>query len=383
MPSYEKNKSSGLWSCRFREINEYGVIHQRRLSGFATKREAQYGYEDYIKNYERLKEEKAAAEKKAKSDPNDLTFDELYKLYLDFKKSRLKESSYYDLEMKNKKWLLPYFSGKKMKEITPALVLEWQKSLSGYSYRYVSDLMSHLASIYNFSEKYHNVTNIMNKVDRPRNLEGKKEMQFWTPEEFEKVIAQIKSPDYKMLFLTLYITGCRRGEALALTWDDISGKNKTISISKSLGFKIQNNGKNYKVTTPKNTGSNRTIAVPAFLTEELQKYYVWQKANTDSQNFVFGGSDPLPPTSIARMLDNAAAAAGVKKIRIHDLRHSCASYLIHKGVSIVAVSRQLGHNNIEQTLNTYSHMLPDDRDMIRNTLDDLHTVLGTKSGTEF
>ena len=60
--------------------------------------------------------------------------------------------------------------------------------------------------------------------------------------------------------------------------------------------------------------------------------------------------------------------SGVKRIRIHDLRHSCASLLIHKGVSIVAVSRHLGHTTIEQTLNTYSHMMPDDRTMILKTL---------------
>ena len=53
MPSYEKNKSSGLWSCRFREPDENGITHQRRLSGFHTKREAQYGYEDYIKQRKR------------------------------------------------------------------------------------------------------------------------------------------------------------------------------------------------------------------------------------------------------------------------------------------------------------------------------------------
>ena len=68
----------------------------------------------------------------------------------------------------------------------------------------------------------------------------------------------------------------------------------------------------------------------------------------------------------------------VSRIRVHDLRHSCASLLIHKGVSIVAVSKRLGHTSIEQTLNTYSHMLPDDQKMILETLENLGTQLGTK-----
>lgn len=378
MPSYEKNKSSGLWSCRFREIDANGISHQKRLSGFPTKREAQYGYEDYIKTAEERKLAKIAKEEAKQTSPDEITFDKLLEFYFVFKKARVKETTYYDLTQKIKCRLLPFFTGKRMMDIKPATILEWQNTLSEYSYRYKSTLLSHLASIYNFGEKYHDITNIMNKVDRPRNLEGKKEMQFWTPEEFQKVISEIDSPEYKMLFYTLFITGCRRGEALALTWDDIDTKKKSIKISKSVGHKVWQNGKNYKITTPKNIGSNRTVAVPSFLIDELMEYKKWQKKNKNSTDFVFGGADPLPPTSIARYLDKAAEKAGVKKIRIHDLRHSAASYLIHKGVSIVAVSKQLGHNNVEQTLNTYSHMLPDDETMIRQNLENLGTLLGTK-----
>lgn len=94
--------------------------------------------------------------------------------------------------------------------------------------------------------------------------------------------------------------------------------------------------------------------------------------------FLFGGDAPLPATSIERHLTSCATAGGVKRIRVHDLRHSCASYLIHSGVSIVAVSRQLGHTDVEQTLNTYSHLLPDDTAQIRANLEKLGTELGTK-----
>ena len=378
MPSYEKNKSSGLWSCRFREIDENGISHQKRLSGFSTKREAQYGYEDYIKSEEERRSTKLYSEQTKLQDPNDITFDKLVEHYFAFKKARVKETSFYDLTQKIKCRLLPFFMDKRIKDIKPATVLEWQNSLSKYSYRYRSTLLSHLTSIYNFGEKYHDITNIMNKVDRPRNLEGKKEMQFWTPEQFKKVIDEVEHPEYKMLFTTLFVTGCRRGEALALTWNDIDTTKNSIKISKSVGHKVWDNGKNYKITTPKNIGSNRSIAIPSFLADEFTKYKQWQKQNKTATDFVFGGTDPLSPTSIARHLDKAAEKAKVKKIRIHDLRHSAASYLIHKGVSIVAVSKQLGHSNIEQTLNTYSHMLPDDETMIRVNLENLGTFLGTK-----
>lgn len=378
MPSYEKNKSSGLWSCRFREIDENGMSHQKRLSGYQTKREAQYGYEDYIKTAEERKQNKIITQTAPKTDPDDIIFDELYNSFIEFKRTRVKETTLYDLEKKTKSRLLPFFSGKKLKDIKPATVLEWQNSLSKYSYQYRSNLLSFLSAIYSYGEKYNDITNIMNKVDRPRNLEGKKEMLFWTPEQFKKVVNNIKSPEYKMLYKLLYVTGCRRGEALALSWEDIDSEKGVITVNKSVAFKVKTENKNYKITTPKNLGSNRTIAIPEFLVKELKEYKKWQLDNKINTEFVFGGNAPLPPTSVRRVLDEAANKVNVPKIRVHDLRHSCASYLIHAGVSIVAVSRQLGHTNIEQTLNTYSHMLPDDRIIIRNNLEKLGTLLGTK-----
>ena len=224
--------------------------------------------------------------------------------------------------------------------------------------------MTHLSLIFGYAERYHDITNIMRKVDKPRNLEPKKEMLFWSPEEFSLFIEKVEREDYALLFRFLYLSGCRRGEALALTWKDVDLKRGTVSITKSVSNKAHDEGKSYTITTPKNAGSNRTVTIPPFLCDMLKA----QKNAQEGGQYVFGGEDPLPPTNIERTLTKAAAAAGVKRIRIHDLRHSCASLLIHKGVSIVAVSRHLGHTTVEQTLNTYSHMMPDDRTMILRTL---------------
>jgi integrase len=370
MPSYEKNKSSGLWSVRFREVSSQdGKTKNKRLSGFKTKKDAQYGYEDYVAARKSATE--APKPKEQAIDPTDMFFDRLADQYLQFKKNRIKESSYYDVEKKISTKILPFFEKMTLKEITPSKVIEWQNSLSGYSYSYRKTLMTHLSLIYNYAERYHDVPNILRKVDKPRNLEAKKEMLFWSPEEFATFIEQVDRFEYAMLFRFLYLSGCRKGEALALTWQDVDLTAGTVSISKSFSNKAHDKGKSYTITTPKNAGSNRKVALPTFLCTLMEKYKEWQKNNAESVNdtaFVFGGTDPLPPTSIDRILTKAATAAGVKRIRIHDLRHSCASLLIHKGVSIVAVSRHLGHSTVEQTLNTYSHMMPDDKTMILRTL---------------
>ncbi|MBQ1263495.1 MAG: site-specific integrase [Oscillospiraceae bacterium] len=373
MPSYEKNKSSGLWSCRFREINEVGETHQKRLSGFKTKKDAQYAYEEYIKEADEREAAKKAAEEEKKRAPNEMLFADLYEAFKAYKVQRVKPSTFYDMDKKTSERILPFFSSFKIKDITPARVLEWQTSISSFSYNYQKNLFGFLTAIFSFGEKYHGIVNVTKDIDRPRNLEAKKEMQIWSPEEFSHAIQTERSPIYALLFTFLYTVGCRRGEALALGWSDINYADGTAKITKSVTFKSAKKaeGDRYELTTPKNKGSIRTVTVPPFLLEQLR-----DAQKNASGAFIFGGDSPLPATTIDRHLTACATKGGVKRIRVHDLRHSCASYLIHSGVSIVAVSRQLGHTDIEQTLNTYSHLLPDDREQMRNNLQALGEKIG-------
>lgn len=354
MPSFEKSKSSGLWSVRFRE-NVNGEVKNMRLSGFKTKKDAQYGYEDYV-----VKKEKEEAEAKLNAPAPltalDMSFSELIELFYIYKRPRVKDTSFYDTEKKIESRLRPFFGHLAIKDITPSLILEWYSTLKEYSYQYKKGLIALLSGVFNYAKKYHDVPNVMDKVDRPRDLDPKKEMLIYTPEEFAKCYQATTKRDYQMLFAFLYLSGCRRGEALALGWDDIDLATGRVAIKKSIAYKVHDNGKPYQITTPKNVGSNRTIFLPKFFCNAMQEYKEWQKQTLPdgaSTSFVFGGTDPLPPTSISRTLTAAAEKAGVKRIRVHDLRHSCASLLIHSGVTIVAVSRRLGHTNIEQTLNTY------------------------------
>lgn len=374
MPSYEQSKTSKLWSVRFREIDELGETHQKRLSGFKTKKDARYGYEDYV--MQRAAEEDAR-KNLPKVTPDDMYFEVLTEQFLKYKEDRVKHSSYYDTKSRISSKILPYFTGKKMKDIKPLDILDWQKkTFPELSYNYTSKLMAALGAIFAYGEKYHDITNIMNKVDRPRNMSPKKEMQFWTPDEFGKFYTCADDPTYRLFFLTLYITGCRRGECEALTWSDFDNKAAKIKISKSITNKTP--GKAWEITTPKNAGSNRTVTIPSFLCDMLHEYKKTQSTqNTDftDKAFIFGGNRPLASTSTDRYFKKTIAKAEVKPIRIHDLRHSCASLLISKGVSIVGVSRRLGHVDVEQTLNTYAHLMPDDQTKINTELENIGSAI--------
>lgn len=376
MPSYEKNKASGLWSCRFREMDENNQSHQKRLSGFKTKKEAQYGYEDYIKKRDEEIKKKQLAAQQAPTDPNDILFDELLASYLSFTKNRVKESSFYDIESKLRNRLIPFFTGKKIKEISPKMVSDWIENID-YKYSSKMWILSTLASIYKYGEKYYDIKNIMPKVDRPRNLEPQKEMQIWTPEEVSSVISEIGNRSIAMYIRTLYITGCRRGEGLALTWEDFDLEKGSVRINKSVTTKTREGA--YKITTTKNAASVRSVSLPSFFLKELKEYRLEEMKSAngtwDDHLFVFGGLRPLAPSTVDHNFAAAIKKAGVKQIRIHDLRHSCASLLISQNISVVGVSRRLGHKNIEQTLNTYAHLMPDDQIRIQNALEGLNGKL--------
>lgn len=358
MASYEQNKNSKLWSVRFRDVTADGVKN-KRLSGFKTKKDAQAGYIDYLNEKERN------APFASSSASDELLFSELIRHYLAHTQTRVKPSSFYDIESKIVKHIMPYFENKLVSDVTPLDILNWQQTVDHYSYKYKSGLRTFLTSIYKFGERYYDVKNIMPKVEPFRNLEKKKKMLYWTPKEFARFISCVPDFEFNVFFRLLYITGCRKGEALALEWSDIDFDAKTVSITKSLTRK--ESGKAYSITTPKNASSNRDVDIPESLCRILQDL----KKSQESHTFVFGGDKPFAERTIDRRFANAIELSGVPKIRIHDLRHSCASLLISQGVSIVAVSNRLGHSNIEQTLNTYSHMMPSDATKIIEIFDNI------------
>ena len=359
MPSYEKSKSSGLWSCRFREMGTDKRIHQKRLSGYKTKREAQFAYEDYIKEAEERRKLQAASKP---SMQNEITVADLCRRYLAFQKSRVKESSYVTFCYKAESRIIPFFQKTKICDTKPDTIQQWIEYLGDVSFTYKKDLYRMLFAICRYGIDYLDTADFMRKVRPPRNTERKKEMQVWSVEQFYKVIAHEENAQFRILYIFLYFTGCRKGEALALEWRDLDLSSGYVTINKNLSNKTEGGG--YKITSTKNEYSDRKIKMPPVLMEELIQY----KQTNGKQKFVFGGDAPLLTEAVRRHLIADARAEVIEPIRIHDLRHSHASYLISCGVPITAVSKRLGHSTVQQTLQTYSHMMPDDQTVLENAL---------------
>lgn len=175
----------------------------------------------------------------------------------------------------------------------------------------------------------------------------KKEFDIWTPEEYFQFESSLdKYSDCIPFFRTLFFTGMRKGEARALTVDDLDVDKGIITINKSM--------RKYKssLKAPKTPAGVRKILVDENTLELLKPLKLHEK-------WLFGDYKPISRDRVDRAFKYGIEKSGVKKIRLHDLRHSHASFLITKGANIVAVSKRLGHSSINMTLNTYAHLMKD------------------------
>lgn len=358
MPVYQDNKTK-LWYFRCYMSDVYGIRKQFQRCGFHNKREAQAA-------------ERAFLDQEVIGDDN-ILFSELWIEYNKNAKLKQKKQSYRKTLSKFNNHILPYFKDYRVNKIDVKAYTQWQIELSkkGYSYKYLSSLHGAMVTILNHAVKFHGLkTNIASQIGNfsKGNIKPSR-IDFWTYEEYQKFISNVDDIVYKTFYETLYLTGMRQGEALALTWKDI--KNGYIDIYKTIS-KEKEDGE-YIVNTPKTQSSNRIIRIDNNLIkdlEELKKYYM-NIIDFSEDWYVFGGLKPLTATTIGRRKDNYCMKSGVKKIRIHDFRHSHASLLISRGVPITVISKRLGHSNIQMTLNIYAHLIPEDEDKAINILENL------------
>lgn len=337
------------YGVRVAMINEDGREIHRALSPFATQKEAKQAEAEFRAN------NPLPHRTNAKS--YDITLNTLFENYIAYQKSRLKETTVFEIKKIYEYNIAPFFGKLKLTSIDKRRVLDWQAHLDSKEYTHSTKkkLRSKFHAILDYGVLYYDLPfNVIDRVPNFRNTEIKKEMQIWTPQDFNSFIDLFgeDANDYicRVFFTFLYMTGCRKGEALALNWGDINFETKILNINKNLSRRIDYN--NYLITSPKNESSVRKIMLPDSLIELLKEY----KQKFDGK-LVFGGDTPLSENKLTKRIKKYAELAGIPRIRIHDFRHSHASYLISQGVDIVSVAKRLGHSDIKQTLNTYAHLL--------------------------
>lgn len=150
---------------------------------------------------------------------------------------------------------------------------------------------------------------------------------------------------------------------MALTFGDVDLDGKVITISKSYQ---RLKGKDV-ITPPKTPKSNRRVNIPQFLADDIRDYKESLYAPQPEDRVI-----PVAKTFLEKEMQRGMKLSGMKKIHIHSLRHSHTSLLIEMGVSPKEIAERLGHENIETTLNTYSHLYPDKQERLAEQLDQFH-----------
>lgn len=349
MPVYFNEKTKKYYAA-FYYTDWQGIRRKKKKEGFALSRDAKAFEQDFLN--------------KVAGDCN-MKFSALCEHYLADCQNRLKATTLMTKITTVKKHFLPVFGDMPLNEITPVIIRKWQneKIASGFKPTTLRMMNTALSSVFNFAVKYYNLSSNPVKIAGTMGESSTDRMEFWTLDEFNKFIAVVDDPVYKTVFNLLYYTGCRIGELTALTVGDYDATAKTLNINKNYAYV---GGKVY-ITTPKTKKSRRIITLPAKVCTMIDAYI----------NTMY---EPLPTerlfytVTFKRMRNRFSSyieKAGVKKIRLHDLRHSHASLLIELNFSPLAISERLGHEDIKTTLQTYAHLYPNKATEISDRLNNL------------
>lgn len=190
-----------------------------------------------------------------------------------------------------------------------------------------------------------------------------KEIQFLTAEQARQFLAANTKRRLYALFVLALGTGMRQGELLGLRWDAIDFEREQLTVRQSLA-EVKSV---FILKEPKSKRSRRTIRLPACVVEALRDHRLAMQKEGHGSPFVFTtkhGSHISKSNLTRQVFRPALKAAGLPRVRFHDLRHSHASMLLNAGASIKAVSHRLGHSSVELTLRTYTHCLPDADDTL-------------------
>ncbi|UUI41243.1 tyrosine-type recombinase/integrase [Oceanobacillus oncorhynchi] len=324
---------------------------QKYRSGFKTKKEAREEYSKLLLTKSDSLEEKQ----------EDILFRQFIEdIFLPWYKTQVKGRTY-DNRLPTVRKHFTFFDNLFTSEITPIHVQKWQLALSKKKYR--SSYIRNVQGLFSMAMDRAVVLGLTES--NPSKIVGnvkktKTKIDFWTKEEFEKVISLFYKEDYYQHFLfislwLLFMTGMRIGEATAIQWEDIDFDKGLLSINKTLYYK---NLDNYSFVEPKTKASVRHIALDE---DTLMLLHEWKEKQQSivQTNFVMSYNGiPTQKHTLANAITRYSKNAGVHRIRLHALRHSHASLLISMGENPLIIKDRLGHEDIETTLGTYGHLYP-------------------------
>ena len=301
-----------------------------------------------------------------------LTLDGLFDAFIRDADTRLKPVTVYNYKMQYKA-IQPMLGSIEVEKLTPRMIQSWQADLmrKGYTNGTMTLIQTELKMIFGFGVRHQLISESPFRQRSVKDKNQRKEaVEYWTPQEFAQFIEQVDNPIYAALFKTLYWTGIRRGEALALTCGDVDLANGTLTINKTFNPTLKT------ITSPKTNNSYRVVQLTAEMQTTLKTLVNgWQtKHDYEPSANLFGYDRPIIIETAVDHFNRVCKKAGVKRIKIHALRHSQVSLLIHMGFSPFEIAKRMGHS-VTMVQEVYGHWFTDSQKSMVDKLNEVERSL--------
>jgi integrase len=213
----------------------------------------------------------------------------------------------------------------------------------------------------------------------------KKEMKTLTEVEVRTLLLAVKDTRYEALYHLAVTTGLRQGELLGLRWSDLDWKARRLKVQRQLQL-LPKTG--FVFSEPKSAAGRRSILVGPATVEKLQAHFQRQQIERrilgerwKENELIFPSvvGTPMEWRNLVRHFKGILKKAGLPNIRFHDLRHTAATLMLQQGIHPKIVQERLGHSQINLTLDTYSHVLPDMQEEVAEKMDEMFTLIDVSS----
>lgn len=357
------------------ELEPDPITHKRRRKskgGFKTKKECEAAMNELIMKLE----------KGEYVEYKDITLQEYMVKWLDNKKSNIKATTYEFYKNVIEGRINPVLGGIPLTKLKPLHIQEFldyytkDKEINSTT---IKHYFTTLNTALNQAVKWQLIpSNPCAAIEPPKRKKTK--MNVLTPEQVNTLLESVKNGKYSVMYIPILLAvtcGLRRGEIIALTWNNVDLVNGIITVSESAAIRVD--GKNI-ITDTKTEAGQRSISVPPSVMPILKEHKRQQAENKlkfgpeyRDNNLVccWPNGVELTPNYITHTFKKVLREAGLPDIRFHDLRHTNATLLLLQGVNTKVVSERLGHSSIDVTLDIYGHVLPEMQKEAAEKLDEI------------
>lgn len=293
-------------------------------------------------------------------------YKDLYIEWIEIYKKTVKPNTLAIVEMYFRLHVLPAFGDLKIEKIDKRycqkVMNEW-----GSKYKHYSQLKMNACRVFEYAKKMGIITdNPLDNLEKVQRRTDSHEPDYYNKQELESFLNCLEKenkPQVFTFFRLLAFTGMRKGEALALTWDDINFEEKTINIDKTLYYIKGKVGSH----SPKTKSSKRVISIDEITVQCLKKWRMKQR-----ESLLFNGinamkkgqlifstqnNKPISPSNTSQFLrPSFYKKHNLKRIKIHEFRHTHCSLLFEAGATIKEVQVRLGHSDVKTTMDIYTHV---------------------------